>query len=71
MLTKKQKPDLANFAQSQKPVPNVFLIVLDTVRADQLSMYGNKNARTKNLDAFAKDSELPISTSSSATSFPS
>ena len=38
-----------------KKVPQVILIVLDTVRADRLSLYGNCGA-TKNLETFSQES---------------
>ena len=37
-----------------KKVPQVILIVLDTVRADRLSLY-SEHGRTKNLETFAQD----------------
>jgi arylsulfatase A-like enzyme len=38
--------------------PNVFLIVLDTVRADHLSVYGYSRQTSANLDVLAKESTL-------------
>lgn len=38
---------------TSQAVPQVILIVLDTVRADRISLYGNRGA-TKNLEEFAK-----------------
>lgn len=38
-----------------KPAPNVILITIDTVRADHLGCYGNKNIQTPTLDALARD----------------
>jgi len=35
--------------------PNVLLVVMDTVRADHLSLYGYDRPTTPNLEAFAKD----------------
>lgn len=35
--------------------PDVFLVVLDTVRADHLSLYGYQRATTPKLEAFARD----------------
>ena len=40
---------------TSQEAPQVILIVLDTVRADRISLYGNRGA-TKNLEGFAKDS---------------
>ncbi len=39
----------------QKKVPQVILIVLDTVRADRLSLY-SKHGRTENLELFGRES---------------
>jgi arylsulfatase A-like enzyme len=39
---------------TNKKIPQVILIVLDTVRADRLSLY-SKHGRTKNLETFAQD----------------
>jgi uncharacterized sulfatase len=38
--------------------PDLFLIVLDTQRADRLGCYGHQKATTPNLDAFAQQSVL-------------
>src|SRR5258708_12667796 len=38
-----------------KKAPNVILITLDTVRADHLGGYGNKNIQTPTLDALGHD----------------
>src|SRR5258708_37359348 len=38
-----------------KRTPNVILITLDTVRADHLGCYGNKNIQTSTLDALGHD----------------
>jgi len=40
------------------PKPNVVLIVLDTVRADHLSLYGYPLRTTPNLDELARDSSI-------------
>lgn len=40
-------------AQAPLPAPNVLLIVLDTVRADRLSLYGYRRATTPNLAQLA------------------
>jgi arylsulfatase A-like enzyme/Flp pilus assembly protein TadD len=39
----------------RKPPINVFLITIDTVRADHLGCYGAKNIQTPTLDALARD----------------
>src|SRR5258708_22147115 len=38
-----------------KPAPNVVVITIDTLRADHLGCYGNKQIRTPNIDALASD----------------
>jgi len=38
-----------------KRAPNVILITLDTVRADHLGCYGNKDIQTPTLDALGHD----------------
>ena len=44
-------------AQSaKKPLPNVILITIDTLRADHLGCYGYKQVKTPNIDALAADS---------------
>src|SRR5215467_13634193 len=43
-------------AQSpKKPLPNVILITIDTLRADHLGCYGYKQIKTPNIDALAAD----------------
>jgi arylsulfatase A-like enzyme len=37
-------------------VPNLLLVIIDSVRADALGSYGRRNAHTPNLDALARDS---------------
>jgi arylsulfatase A-like enzyme len=37
-------------------VPNLLLVIIDSVRADHLGSYGRKNAHTPNLDALARES---------------
>jgi len=57
-------PGQAIAAPAAKRPPNVILITIDTVRADHLGCYGNKQIRTPNLDALAHDGivfELAIS----------
>jgi len=57
-------PDLQERLQvSQLPdaeldVPNVLLIVLDTLRADHLSVYGYSRATSPNIDRFAQEGVL-------------
>ena len=43
-------------SSDQQPTPDAVLIVLDTVRADYLSLCGESRPTTPNLDAFAKSS---------------
>jgi arylsulfatase A-like enzyme len=45
----------AHGVRNEKHVSNVILIVLDTLRADRLSLYGHPGT-SKNLEAFAEDS---------------
>src|SRR5450432_1708805 len=40
---------------TKKPLPNVILITIDTVRADHLGCYGAKNIQTPTIDALAHD----------------
>src|SRR4029077_12390515 len=47
-------PDVS--AQTHRP--DVFLITIDTVRADHIHCYGYKNAQTPALDALAEDGAL-------------
>ena len=42
-------------SQVSPTAPSVILIVLDTVRADSLSMYGGRSGTTKNLEAFSNE----------------
>jgi len=42
----------------QRQRPNIALIVLDTLRRDRLSCYGNENDLTPNLDRFAQQSTV-------------
>ncbi|MDO8212975.1 sulfatase [Conexibacter sp. CPCC 206217] len=37
-------------------VPNLLLVIIDSIRADALGSYGRRNAHTPNLDAFARES---------------
>ena len=56
LYTKEHAPVIApskNTGVSKAPL--VILIVLDTVRADHLSMYGYHRQNTKNLEEFARD----------------
>src|ERR1017187_3460254 len=38
-----------------KPAPNVVVITIDTLRADHLGCYGDKDIRTPNIDALASE----------------
>jgi arylsulfatase A-like enzyme/Flp pilus assembly protein TadD len=40
---------------SSKPSPNVILVTIDTLRADHVGCYGDKQIKTPNLDALAAD----------------
>ena len=42
-------------AAATKPQPNVILITIDTVRADHLGCYGDKEVQTPTLDGLARD----------------
>lgn len=42
-------------AAESRPVPNVLVITIDTLRADHLGCYGDKQIRTPNIDALAAD----------------
>jgi arylsulfatase A-like enzyme len=42
----------------QAPLPNIILIVMDTVRADHLSLYGYERDTTPNLRNFAEEATL-------------
>ncbi len=46
--------DVAGHTRPQKP--NVVLVVMDTVRADHLSLYGYRRRTSPNLEAIAKES---------------
>src|SRR6266404_1520622 len=41
--------------QGRVPLPNVFLITIDTLRADHVHCYGDSNIETPAIDAIAKD----------------
>ena len=43
---------------NQNKKPNVLVIILDTLRRDRLSIYGNKQETSPNFDAFASESTL-------------
>lgn len=43
------------FGKLKKKPPNILLIVLDTVRADHLSCYGNKHPTTPEIDRIAEE----------------
>ncbi len=42
-------------AQKKAPLPDVFLITIDTLRADHVHCYGDEHIQTPALDALAKD----------------
>ena len=50
-------PLLLTCAREQEPPP-VFLISIDTLRSDHLSVYGSASVRTPAFDAFARDAVL-------------
>lgn len=57
---------------ASEPVPNVFVIVLDTVRADRISCYGVADGVTPNIDAFAEYADRYAScTATSSWTLPS
>lgn len=47
-----------NIRASQAKLPNVLLIILDTVRADHMSCYGYHRATTPHIDEFARSARL-------------
>ncbi len=51
-------PVPAGSAATAPSVPNVVLVVLDTTRADRLSLYGNPRPTSPALDAFARDAAV-------------
>jgi len=51
-------PDNTKKSSSRSDQPNVLLIVMDTVRADHLSVYGYERDTTPNLRNFAKNATL-------------
>jgi arylsulfatase A-like enzyme len=53
-------------AESPQQRPNVMLIVLDTVRADRLSCYGNTTLTTPNIDRLARGGLLFLNAFSTA-----
>jgi len=58
---------IRNLPQHSPSAPNILVIVLDTVRADHLSLYGYARATSPNIDGFAKESvwfENAVATSS-------
>ena len=44
--------------ESNEKIPNIILIVVDTLRADYLSCYGNNFIKTPNIDKLASDGVL-------------
>src|SRR6266446_8423862 len=65
-----KKPPLGSAAR-----PNIFLITLDTTRADRMGFLGSQRGLTPNLDGLAKQSvvftrayaQVPLTTASHAT----
>ena len=53
-------------AETRQQRPNVMLIVLDTVRADRLSCYGNTTLATPNIDELARGGLLFLNAFSTA-----
>src|SRR5919108_2517622 len=45
----------AAIAAPQKPPANVILVTIDTLRADHLGCYGDRNIETPNIDALAAE----------------
>jgi len=45
----------AQAAPPRRPAPNVLLVTIDTVRADHLGCYGDKEIQTPTLDSLARD----------------
>ena len=48
-------PLAAGQAQKRPSQPDVFLITIDTLRADHIHCYGDENIQTPGLDGLAKD----------------
>jgi len=46
------------FGRSERPLPNVIIVSLDTLRADHVGAYGYSRETTPNIDALAKDGAL-------------
>lgn len=65
----------AQSASARKPAPDVFLITIDTLRADHVACYGYKQVETPTIDALAADgirfteafTHSPITNTSHAT----
>ena len=53
-----ERARIAALPRPQPGLPNVLLVVLDTVRADHLSVYGYSRLTTPNLDRFAAEGVL-------------
>ncbi|HRI89742.1 MAG TPA: sulfatase-like hydrolase/transferase, partial [Candidatus Hydrogenedentes bacterium] len=49
---------LATLLVAFAAAPDVFIISVDTLRADRLGCYGHSSPTSPNLDAFAKDALL-------------
>lgn len=55
------------FSLQEKPRPNIFLFLVDTLRADHLGCYGYPRATSPEIDAFARDAVLFSSARSQAS----
>lgn len=51
-------PDLGSDTAAQREKPNVFLLIVDTLRADRLGCYGYDKNATPNIDALARQGVL-------------
>jgi arylsulfatase A-like enzyme len=60
-------PDVAGRPPAPAGAPDVLLVVLDTVRASNVSAYGYARPTTPNLDALARDGALFLHATSPAT----
>jgi len=56
--TQDELPTNGRTVSDQEHHPNVMLVVMDTVRADHLSVYGYDRDTTPNLSAFSRDATL-------------
>ncbi|MBT7319002.1 MAG: sulfatase [Planctomycetes bacterium] len=57
-VTPTQQTAATETAQASADSPNVILFLVDTLRADHVSIYGYDKATTPNIDAFAKTSAV-------------